>query len=128
MEENKNPASGRISRREFARRAALATASAAVLPHAVFAQDEKPSNPPSSPAPPGDAEQKLPPAAEAEVESKYQSLLRAYGDRLTPEQKAEARKALADTQKGLEQIRAFPLDNSDEPATVFRVYRAPERT
>ena len=117
-----------ISRREFTRRAALATASVAVLPAAALAQQEKPSNPPASPTPPNAPEQKLSPAAEAEVESKYQALLRAYGDRLTAEQKAEARKALADTQKGLEQIRAFPLDNSDEPATVFRVFRAPERT
>jgi hypothetical protein len=125
-EENKKT-SGGISRREFARRAAL-TASAVVLPRAVFAQQEKPTNPPASPAPPNAAEQKLSPAAEAEVESKYQALLRAYGDRLSAEQKTEARKALVDTQKGIEQIRAFSLDNSDEPATVFRVFRAPERT
>lgn len=128
MEEEKKKAfSTGISRREFARRAALATASAALLPGAVFAQQEKPANPPASPAPPDAAEHKLSPAAEAEVESKYQAVLRAYGDRLTAEQKAEARKALADTQKGLEQILAFPLDNSDEPAIVFRVFRAPER-
>jgi hypothetical protein len=64
---------------------------------------------------------KLSPAAQAEVEAKLASILRKYGSRLSDEQKLDIRRVLAETQEGLEKMRAFPLDNSDQPATVFHL-------
>jgi hypothetical protein len=129
------PSSGkarRISRRQFARDAALAGATAALLPSSVLAQ---PQQPPPAPAqlPPSAAADfaKLPPAGQAEVEAKYQAVLRRYSGSFSAEQKTEVRRQLIGAQKALDALRAFPLENSDAPATVFRPYRrsprAPEK-
>lgn len=67
---------------------------------------------------------KLLPRARAEVEMKVAEILRKYGDRLNDEQKADIRKVMAETQEGLEKMRAFALDNADQPAAVFQAYRA----
>jgi hypothetical protein len=34
---------------------------------------------------------------------------------------------MAETQDGLEKMRAFPLENSDQPADAFRAYRREEK-
>ena len=54
---------------------------------------------------------KLSPAAQAEVEMKVASIFRKYGERLNDEQKADIRRAMAETQDGLEKMRAFVLEN-----------------
>jgi hypothetical protein len=66
---------------------------------------------------------KLSPAAQAEVEMKVASIFRKYGDRLNDEQRADIRRAMAETQDGLEKMRAFVLENSDQPATVLKLRR-----
>lgn len=66
---------------------------------------------------------KLSPAAQAEVEMKVASIFRKYGDRLSDEQKADIRRAMAETQDGLEKMRAFVLENGDQPATVLKLRR-----
>ena len=66
---------------------------------------------------------KLSPAAQAEVEMKVASVFRKYGDRLSDEQKADIRRAMAETQDGLEKMRAFVLENGDQPATVLKLRR-----
>ena len=116
-------ATGKLSRRQFARGATLA-ALAASVPVALDAQQKEA---PTAPVPPkraaaasGGHEPQLSPAARAEAEAKIQNLLRKYGDRLNDQQKAEVRKSILQGQESLEKLRAFPLDNSDEPATVFR--------
>ncbi len=65
------------------------------------------------------AMQKLSPTAQAEVETKVSSIFRKYGSRLSDEQKADIRRAMAETQDGLEKMRAFALENGEQPATVF---------
>ena len=67
---------------------------------------------------------KLSASAQAEVEMKVASIFRKYGDRLTEEQKADIRRILAESQEGLEKMRAFKLENGDQPADAFRAYRA----
>ncbi len=62
--------------------------------------------------------------AQAEVEMKVSEIFRKYGDKLSAEQKTDIRKVMAETQDGLEKMRAFALDNGDQPATVFHAYRA----
>lgn len=67
---------------------------------------------------------KLPASAQAEVETKVASIFRKYGDRLSEEQKADIRRIMAESQEGLEKMRAFKLENGDQPADAFRAYRA----
>ncbi len=109
-----------ISRRDFARRAALAAATAAVLPGNLLTQSE------AAPAPAPQAAQpeqpKLSPEGRAEVEAKVEAIFRKYGKRLSEEQKADVRRLVTEAQKSLESLRAFPLDNADQPATVFELY------
>ena len=61
--------------------------------------------------------------ARAEVEMKVSEIFRKYGDKLSAEQKADVRKVMAEGQEGLEKMRAFVVQNSDQPATVFKTYR-----
>ena len=67
---------------------------------------------------------KLSASAQAEVEMKVASIFRKYGDRLNEEQKADIRRIMAESQEGLEKMRAFKLENGDQPADAFRAYRA----
>jgi RNase adaptor protein for sRNA GlmZ degradation len=66
---------------------------------------------------------KLSPSAQAEVEMKVASIFRKYGDRLNDDQRADIRRAMAETQDGLEKMRAFVLENGDQPATVLKLRR-----
>ena len=113
MNTEKTSASG-ISRRDFARRAALA-ATAACLPAELLAA-HLPSIPPQQP------EEKLSPESQAEVDAKIQALLRKYGDRLSEAQKADVRRLLTEGQKPLEQMRKFPLENANQPGNVLKLY------
>ena len=67
---------------------------------------------------------KLSASAQAEVEMKLASIFRKYGERLSDEQKADIRRIMAESQDGLEKMRAFKLENSDQPADAFRAYRS----
>ncbi len=116
-----------ISRRVFARRAALAaTAIAApkrLLVHAetaglkgAFAADVQESE-----------GSKLSPESRARVEATLQNILRKYGDRFSEDQKKRLRRIAAENEKLLASVRAFPLENWDPPANVLKLYpnRAP---
>jgi len=124
--------SGRISRRDFARAAALAAAGAA---SAACLPTELSSTPlVAPPLPPHQADEKLSPESQAEVEAKIQAILGKYGSRFSDEQKAEIRRLVTEGQKPLEAMREFSLDNSDQPSTVLKLYpdpaaprRAPQR-
>ena len=70
---------------------------------------------------------KLSPSAQAEVEMKVASIFRKYGDRLSDEQKADIRRIMAESQEGLEKMRAFKLENGDQPADAFHAYRKEEK-
>lgn len=66
-------------------------------------------------------------APHPEVEAKVSWILGRYGDRFTTQQKVEIRGRIAGNQAGLDAMRAFPIDNDVEPATLFRVHRARSR-
>jgi hypothetical protein len=103
-----------ISRREFARRAALAAAGAAIMPGSLA---------PAPLTPQGTAEgNKLSPAAQAEVELKIQAIFRKYGERLNDAQKTDIRRLVTEGQKPLQALRAYHTENWDQPATVLRIF------
>lgn len=98
----------KVSRRVFAREALAAATAAAVLP-AALAQTQ----PAPQPAPPPNPE----------VEARINWIFTKYGARLDDAQRADIRRIIAGGQKDVDTMRVFPLPNSVEPATVFRVYR-----
>jgi hypothetical protein len=100
----------KVSRREFV----VATAVAAAAGMAQGAETPQPS---AQAAPPPN------PANNPEVEARIQWIFTKYGARLNDEQRADIRRLLSGGQSGLETMRAFPLENSDAPATRFRVWR-----
>ena len=100
---------GRISRRNFGRRAAWAGLATALSPSALVAQGRGNQSP-------------LPPKDQAEVDEKFTDMVRKYGDRLTEDQKTRARGVLARHQRMLRRVRAFPLENGDRSATELQLY------
>ena len=123
---SKNQTEKPLTRREFARGAALAAASAVVLPTLIEGQQAPPpstSSPVVTPEkkPPEAQEKKLSAAAEAELEGKYNRIVGTYGSRLSPEQREEVRHQLTDQVKALESVRAAAIDNSVQPATVLKI-------
>jgi hypothetical protein len=121
-----------LGRRQFALGAAAAATTALIskgnalsiegLAQAAAASSQ-PLDPQSLDAKTKAAMAKLSASAQAEVEMKVASIFRKYGDRLSDEQKADIRRIMAESQEGLEKMRAFKLDNGDQPADAFRAYR-----
>ena len=113
-----------LDRRQFTLGAAAAATAAFIRPSEALAQtaesltelDQKAKT----------AMAKLTPRGRAEVEAKVANLFRKYGDRLSDEQKADIRRIMAETQQGLDKMRAFPLENGDQPADSFRADRHEE--
>jgi hypothetical protein len=109
----------KLSRREFARQAALAATTAVVVPSTLLSQETAPKPNPAPGAPPQPATQ-LSPALQAEGELKYQWIIQNYGSRLTDAEKTDVHRLVMEGQKPLAAFRAFPLDNADQPATVLK--------
>lgn len=109
----------KLSRREFARRAAFAATTAVIFPSALSSQESAP-RPAASPEKPPETPVELSPDLQAEGELKYRWLIQTYGSRLTEAQKKDVRRLIMEGQKPLAAFRAFPLDNADQPATVLK--------
>jgi hypothetical protein len=114
MDEKKTPNS--ISRREFARRAALASAVASFAPaSAVKAavpaidQTQQPANTP-----------KLSPEGQTEADARLQSILSQYGTRFSEDQKADLKRLCILAQPPLDRLRAYNLENGDAPALYLK--------
>lgn len=113
-----------VDRRRFALGAAAAAATALINPAQALeqAQNAASGQPSTSLEQKAQAAMaKLSPAAQAEVQTKVDSIFRKYGTKLSDEQKADIRRALAEAQDGLEKMRAFALENGDQPATVLKL-------
>src|SRR5580765_4032885 len=119
-----------LGRRQFTFGAAVAAATSLVFPVDALAQtaqtavtaDESLDKKTRA------AMAKLSASAQAEVEMKVASIFRRYGDRLSEEQKADIRRIMAEGQEGLEKMRAYRLENGDQPADAFRAYRSEENS
>ncbi len=106
-----------ISRREFARRAALVSAAASLGPSNLLSVEsvavpppmQRPANTP-----------KLSPESQAEVESRIQSIFAQYGNRLSDAQKSDIRRLATEAQPPLDRLRAFATDNGDGPGLYLK--------
>jgi hypothetical protein len=105
-----------ISRREFARRAAIASAASMVPASAL-------------PGPPAPAElapeqsadtPSLSPESKAEAEARFQAILGVYGSRFSDTQKSELRRLSFAAQPSLDRLRAYPIGNGDAPALYLK--------
>ncbi len=106
-----------ISRRQFARRAALLSASASIVPAAsVFADTLQ--IPPAQQTPA--AHPNLSPESQAEAGARYQQILSQYGSRFSAEEKTSLRDMNLVTQASLDKVRAFSLENGDAPALYLK--------
>jgi hypothetical protein len=115
MGEKKTPSS--ISRREFARRAALASAVVSFAPTsavnaAVPAAAKQAQLPPNMP--------RLSPEGQTEADARLQSILAQYGTRFSEEQKADLQRLCILAQPPLDRLRAYNLENGDGPALYLK--------
>jgi hypothetical protein len=108
-----NKSDSAISRREFARRAALVSAAASLAPSNLLSSESMAAQqPPNAP--------KLSPESQAEVESRIQSIFAQYGNRLSDAQKADIRRLATEAQPPLDRLRAFATDNGDGPGLYLK--------
>lgn len=106
-----------ISRRQFAARAALASAAAAYLPATALTVDEKDR---ALPQQPSAGTPKLSAEAQAETDARYQAILTRHGSRLSDTQKEDLRRLTGELQKALETLRKAELENGDAPALYLK--------
>lgn len=106
-----------LSRREFAKRAALGTAAAIAPPLSSLASPERPV-PPDIQAPSNAP--KLSPQSEAEANARFQSILAQYPDRFSDAQKADLKRLCFVLQPQLDRLRAWPVANSDQSALYLK--------
>lgn len=116
-EPNMKPTDTALSRREFARRAALGTA-AAVSGGWPVPSGETGLNPSEGQQPPQAAN--LSPQSAAEAEARYQAILQQYGDRFSEAQKADLKHVCLGIQQNLDKVRAYSLSNADQPALYLK--------
>jgi hypothetical protein len=132
-----------ISRREFARRAALASAigsavvsigpigaiGAEIAPTATQAPESANQAPtvPSATAPSAAAQAQLPanmprlsPESQAEADARFQAILAQYGGRFSEEQKTDLHRLCILAQPPLDRLRAYPVQNSDGTALYLK--------
>ena len=106
-----------ISRREFARRAAMVSAAASLVPTNLLSAAPVVALPQPQLTP---AATKLSPESRAEVDSRIQSILSQYGGRLSEAQKTDLRRLATEAQPPLERLRAFTVENGDGPALYLK--------
>jgi hypothetical protein len=111
------PTNKSLSRREFARRAALGTAATSTM---LFSLPDLAAGPTTLPTQlPSDAS-KLSPQSQSEAEARYQSILAQYADRFSEAQKADLKRLCFALQPQLDRLRAWPVANSDQPALYLK--------
>jgi hypothetical protein len=111
-----------ITRREFARRVAIASATTTLSPAVlVSAACESASLDGSFPALQDSPDKPKPsPEGAIELEARTQLILARYGKRFSDEQKADIRRLQRLLQPQLESLRAYGLANGDAPALYLK--------
>lgn len=106
-----------ISRRQFARRAALLSATATMVPAAGVLGQVAPALPAQTP--PG-THPSLSPESQTEADARMQQIFAQYGSRFTDDEKKTIQQLIVTTQQSLDRVRAFPLENGDAPALYLK--------
>jgi hypothetical protein len=106
-----------ITRREFARRAAMISWAASLAPANLWTT-EVASHAPSTQQPSNAP--KLSPESQTEADSRLQAILNEYGSRFSDAQKADLRRLCTEAQPGLDRLRAYATENGDGPALYLR--------
>jgi hypothetical protein len=120
------PADKPFSRREFARRAALGAAAAAVLPLREIVPANVESEPRLAQAPAQTSRQnptgapKLSPQSQAEADFRFQAILNQYPDRFSEAQKTDLRRLCVLLQPPLDRIRTYAVSDGDLPALYLK--------
>jgi hypothetical protein len=112
----------KLSRREFARRVAISSAATLIpanLASVAAAAAAPAQQPPNLP--------KLSPESQAEADARTQLVLAQYASRLSDAQKAEITRLSAALQSQLDRLRAFKVDNGDDPALYLKPLMERER-
>ncbi len=111
-----------FSRREFARRAALGAATAAVLPLREIVPSAAASvpEPAQTPAQAPTNAAKLSPRSQAEADFRFQAILNQYPDRFSDAQKTDLSRLCVLLQPPLDRIRAYAISNGDLPALYLK--------
>ena len=110
-------AADRASRRRFTQAAAAALVAAPLS--VSLANAQTPNKPKQAPAPPNPQPSPTPsqpsPLAEA-----YAEVVRVrFGDQITPEQLTQLKKDMDGNVRSADRLRAYKLQNSDEPDFIF---------
>jgi hypothetical protein len=109
----------KLSRRDFAHRAILLSATASLAPTAIAldpaAQNSPPEKKQEQPNLP-----KLPPASQAEVDARFQFVTTLPANQFDDEQKAMLKTLCIYLQPALDRVRAYHLENSDGPALYLK--------
>jgi len=101
-----------ISRRQFAHRAALVSATAALAPTEALLPRALPAQSATGP--------QLSPEGQLEADARYQQILSLYGSRLDEAQKANIKQMCAGLQPAVERIRKYNLQNGNAPALYLK--------
>ena len=117
-----------ISRRDFGRNTTLAALGALLVP------DKHPGSLPhhlsaSSTVAKQDGtenESDFSPESQAEIDARIQTIFGKYGSRFTDDEKDQIRGFVADFQRSLDRLRAYPLENWDEPVSFVRPLKTRE--
>jgi hypothetical protein len=116
MDENE---SKKLSRRDFAHRAILLSATASLAPAAIALEPSTQDNPPAK-----KHEQpnlpKLSPASQAEADARFQFVTALPANQFNDEQKAMLKTLCIYLQPALDHVRAYHLENSDGPALYLK--------
>lgn len=113
MSKPNSTSDGKLSRRDFARNAAIAAASLAssgLLATEAAAGTTPQQNPAATASP-----------AQQDIDAKLANIVRKWGDRLSEEQRQHLRRVLGENERMLAAIRAFPLQNGDPPSSVLKL-------
>jgi hypothetical protein len=106
-----------ISRREFARRAAMVSAGASLSGTGLLGAGLPAATPElqQPPTPP-----RLSTEGQSEADSRLQAILNEYGSRFSETQKADLRRLCTEAQPVLDRLRAYATENGDDPALYLK--------
>jgi hypothetical protein len=107
-----------LSRREFARRAAIASTLGALTPINSLLAEQAPPSATVAQGPPEFT--KLSPQSQAEAEARFDAILREYPNRFSDAEKQDLRRLCFVNQQSLDHLRTYSISNGDNPALYLK--------